>query len=159
MVQIIHSHMPEQVGKVRSLFDQYAISVGSNLGFQNFDDELINLPGDYTPPSGALLMAVERSVSIGCVAMRPMDRSICEMKRLFVKPARRRKGVGRQLVEGIVDEAKKAGYQSMRLDATPSMREAIGLCQSVGFLEIEPTCWNPIPGVLYFELVLIKKKR
>jgi putative acetyltransferase len=159
MIQIIHSHMPEQVGKVRSLFGQYAISMGLNLGFQNFDDELINLPGDYTPPAGALLMAVERSASIGCVAMRPIDRSICEMKLLFVKPAHRGKGVGRQLMESIVDEAKKAGYLSMRLDAIPTMHEAIRLCQSIGFHEIEPTCWNPIPGALYFEMDLIKKKR
>jgi ribosomal protein S18 acetylase RimI-like enzyme len=159
MAHIIHSHMPEQVGKARSLFEQYAIGMGLGLGFQNFDDDLNNLPGEYVPPYGALLMAIERSVPVGCVGMRPMERSACEMKRLFVKPAHRGKGVGRQLVESIVAEAKLAGYQCMRLDTLPSMREAVALYQSVGFREIEPYCWNPIRGALYYELELERKRR
>jgi putative acetyltransferase len=158
MVRIIHSHLPEQVDKVRSLFKQYAIGIGLDLGYQNFDNELVNLPGEYTPPQGALLMAIERSVPLGCVAMRPMERSICEMKRLFVKPAHRGKGIGRQLVQNIVDEARLAGYQRMRLDSISSMQEAIHLYQSEGFEEIEPYCWNPIPGAMYFELDLRRKK-
>src|SRR4030042_1975253 len=145
MIEIIHAHMPEHIGEIRSLFEQYASSLGFDLHFQHLDDELYSLPGEYVPPAGALLMAQERSVAIGCVAMRPLEKRTCEMKRLYVVHRFRGKGIGRLLAESIIDEAKHAGYKRMRLNTVSSMREAIALYESLGFKEIEPYRYNPVP--------------
>jgi ribosomal protein S18 acetylase RimI-like enzyme len=142
------------IDDVRPLFTEYAASLGFSLCFQGFDDELAGLPGAYAPPLGRLLLARVDGVVAGCVALRPLDEGVCEMKRLFVRPAFHGRGLGRQLVERLIKEGSAAGYPAMRLDTVPSMTAALGLYASIGFVDIPPYRPNPIPGARYLELVL-----
>jgi ribosomal protein S18 acetylase RimI-like enzyme len=142
------------VESARALFLEYADSLGFDLGFQGFQAEVRELPGEYAPPRGALLLANEAGRPIGCVALRPLDRETCELKRLYVRPEARRTGVGRRLVEAILDEAVRLEYRWMRLDTVPSMAAARTLYRSLGFREIEPYRANPISGAAYLELEL-----
>lgn len=145
----------EQVEQVRGLFLEYANSLSFSLCFQNFERELKDLPGDYAPPSGRLLLALFGEEPAGCVALHRLDTGICEMKRLYVRPAFRGKGLGRVLVDRVIEEARIIGYQSMRLDTVASsMQDAVALYRRMGFREIEPYCENPIAGALYLELEL-----
>jgi ribosomal protein S18 acetylase RimI-like enzyme len=139
---------------VRRLFEEYAASLGFSLCFQGFDRELAELPGAYGPPSGCLLLATVDLAAAGCVALRALGSGGCEMKRLFVRPAFHGRGLGRQLAEAVIGEARAAGYASVKLDTVPSMRAAQGLYASLGFEEIEPYCENPIEGARYLELRL-----
>ena len=143
-----------QIKGARGLFKEYADSTGLDLCFQNFEQELTSLPGDYAPPSGRLIVAYAGEEAAGCVALRRVDDSVCEMKRLYVRPAFRGTGLGRTLAERIVGEAREIGYGRMRLDTLPSMRSAIALYRSLGFREIEPYRFNPVEGALYMELEL-----
>jgi ribosomal protein S18 acetylase RimI-like enzyme len=145
---------PGDLPEVRALFREYADSLGVDLSFQDFDRELASLPGAYVPPRGALLMAVREGAVAGCVALRPWDADICEMKRLFVRPAFRGARLGRTLAEGIVSEARRLGYARMRLDTLPSMGTAIGLYQRLGFIDIPPYRDNPVPGARFLERTL-----
>ena len=134
---------------------EYAESLGFSLCFQNFDQELKGLPGAYAPPDGRLLLAVENDQLAGCIALRKLGDKVCEMKRLFVRPACRATGLGRFLAESIIDEARRLGYTHMRLDTVPGkMDKAIALYQSIGFVEIEPYCQNPVEGAKFMELKL-----
>lgn len=134
---------------------EYAESLGFSLCFQNFDQELKGLPGAYAPPDGRLLLAVENDQLAGCIALRKLGDKVCEMKRLFVRPACRATGLGRFLAESIIDEARQLGYTHMRLDTVPGkMDKAIALYQSIGFVEIEPYCQNPVEGAKFMELKL-----
>jgi len=159
MVEIIHAHLPELVGKVRSLFERYAASSRRDCGPPDWDGESADFPGEYVPPAGALLMAQERSTAIGCVGMRPLKKDVCEMQWLFVKPSERGRGIGRLLVESLIEEAKQMGYRKMRLFTRSSTGQTIDLFLSLGFREIEPYHWTPIPGGLYFELALEENRK
>jgi putative acetyltransferase len=152
---IFQATTDEHIEAARTLFEEYAASLGFSLCFQNFDQELKNLPGDYAPPAGRLLLAVENDDLAGCIALRQLGDGVCEMKRLFVRPTHRATGLGRILAESLIDEARKLGYTQMRLDTIPGkMDKAIALYQSIGFVEIEPYCQNPVEGAKFMELKL-----
>ena len=136
--------------EVRALFREYAESLPFALDFQDFDRELAELPGAYAPPGGALLLAR----GAGCVGLRPIDATTCEMKRLYVSPAARGTGLGRRLAEEVVAEARRLGYTRMRLDTVPGMDAAQALYERLGFREIPPYRPNPIPGARFLELEL-----
>ncbi len=142
------------VALARSLFEEYQKALGISLCFQNFDEELATLPGAYAPPEGRLLLAFERDEPAGCVALRKIDGDICEMKRLWVRPAFRGTGLGRRLVETLVSEACAAGYRRMRLDTLPSMKAAQTLYESLGFRDIPPYNDHPVEGTRFMEAIL-----
>jgi ribosomal protein S18 acetylase RimI-like enzyme len=153
-VRLTRVETDEQVEEVRTLFKEYEGATGVDLCFQNFGQELASLPGDYAPPAGRLIIAYDDVKAAGCVALRKVDDAVCEMKRLYVRPAFRGTGLGRTLAEHIVGEAREIGYGRMRLDTLPTMRSAIALYGSLGFKEIEPYRFNPVEGTLYMELEL-----
>jgi putative acetyltransferase len=138
----------------RELIREYAGTLDFDLRFQGFERELRDLPGDYAPPKGCVLLAREQGEALGCVALRPLGPNVCEMKRLYVKPRHRGRGIGRRLVGAIVSEARLRGYDRMRLDTVPAMIAARKLYESAGFVPIEAYCHNPIPGAIYYELNL-----
>ena len=143
-----------ELDMVRELMRAYADSLPFDLDFQGFDRELSELPGDYAPPRGALLVARVDGRVGGCVALRHLDGDACEMKRLFVSPAARGRGIGRLLAEGIVGEARRLGYARIRLDTTPGMEPAQALYEQLGFKEIPPYRHNPVDGTRFLELEL-----
>ena len=141
--------------QARELFLEYAQSLGFSLCFQNFDEELAGLPGDYAPPEGRLLLVEYESELAGCVALHKLDASICEMKRLYLRPQFRGKGLGRALAERIIAEARQIGYRQMRLDTVePVMKDAVAMYRKLGFKEVAPYRTNPIAGAMYMELIL-----
>jgi putative acetyltransferase len=144
-----------QIAQARELFLEYAQTLGFSLCFQNFDAELAGLPGDYAPPKGRLLLAECQGQLAGCVALRPKEFDICEMKRLYLRPQFRGKGIGRDLAERVIAEARQIGYARMRLDTVePVMKDAVAMYRRLGFHEIAPYCDNPMAGTLYMELEL-----
>jgi GNAT superfamily N-acetyltransferase len=146
---------PVQVAQARELFQEYEKSLGVNLCFQNFEQELAGLPGHYAPPDGRLLLAEYEAQLAGCVALHKWETGICEMKRLYLRPAFRGKGLGRALAETIIAEAREIGYQHMRLDTIePIMKDAVEMYRKLGFREIAPYRPNPIAGAMYMELQL-----
>ena len=143
------------MAQARELFLEYAQSLGMNLCFQNFEQELADLPGSYAPPDGRLLLAEHAVQLAGCVALHKWEDGICEMKRLYLRPAFRGKGLGRLLAEAIIAEARTIGYQRMRLDTIePIMKDAVQMYRRLGFREIEAYRANPIVGAMYMELPL-----
>jgi ribosomal protein S18 acetylase RimI-like enzyme len=156
MPRIVRVDQETQVQIFRELLTEYASSLGFDLTFQKFQKELNGLPGDYAPPSGCILLALENSDVAGCVALRRISEGVCEMKRLYVRPKFRGKGIGKLLASTIIMEAIKRGYVRMRLDTVPSMVEAIGLYESLGFYDIAPYRHNPIPGARFMELTLTR---
>jgi putative acetyltransferase len=145
---------PDDIETARSLFREYADALGIDLGFQDWERELRELPGGYAPPQGGLFLAEKGATAVGCVALRPLDPPICEMKRLYVRPEGRGTGLGRRLAEHVIGEGRRLGYARMRLDTLPSMSDAIALYRRLGFREIPPYRYNPIPGSLFLELDL-----
>ena len=154
MLTIGEAQDKDELEQARRLFEEYADSLGVDLCFQDFESELANLPGQYARPSGRLLLASWDTELAGCVALRPLDPGVCEMKRLYVRPAFRAHGVGRVLAERAIQEARRVGYRHMRLDSLPSMSTAIALYRRLGFREIPPYRDNPVPGTVYLELPL-----
>lgn len=144
-----------QIAQARELFLEYAKSLNFDLCFQSFDKELAGLPGDYAAPDGRLLLADYQGELAGCVALHKLDADICEMKRLYLRPPFRGKGIGRALTEAVIAEARKVGYHRMRLDTVePVMKDAVAMYRRFGFQEIAPYRVNPIAGALYMELQL-----
>lgn len=139
---------------VRELFAEYERLLPFNLDFQNFSDELAKLPGEYSRPEGRLLLASVDRNRAGCAALRKIGTEICEMKRLYVRPEFRGKGIGRRLAARIIADAKEVGYERMRLDTVGSMIEAIELYKSFGFRQIGQYRVNPLPDAMFFELEL-----
>ncbi len=154
MVRLVPTERKESVEQARILFLEYAAALGIDLSFQEFDRELAELPGDYAPPHGRLLLAFCSSDLAGCGALRKLAPGVCEMKRLYVRPAFRGKGIGRAVAVALIDAAREIGYARMRLDTLPSMGEAAALYRSLGFREIQPYRYNPVPGALFMELEL-----
>jgi putative acetyltransferase len=177
MLRIISAETREGVKQASVLFREYAASLGVDLSFQNFEQELASLPGDYAPPGGRLFLAVldeappaelgsssstsstsftsSTSPSVaGCIALRKIDAETCEMKRLYVRPEFRGHGAGRALARAVIEAAREIGYRRLRLDTLPQMTEAQALYRDLGFREIPPYRHNPIVGSRYFELEL-----
>lgn len=151
-LRIRPAETPEDLEQVKALFLEYAGSLGFSLCFQGFDAELAALPGKYAPPGGGLLLATVGGEIAGVVGLRPLEDGVCEMKRLYVRPAFRRSGAGRVLAEEIVALARRQGYRAMRLDTLRTMEAAGALYRSLGFVEIAPYYENPIEGAVYYEL-------
>jgi putative acetyltransferase len=154
-LRLIRAASQAEIAEARRLFEEYAAWLMIDLCFQNFEQELMELPGAYAPPRGRLLLAVDGDEVAGCVALRDSGAGICEMKRLFVRPQFQGRGIGRALTERIIAEARALGYRRMRLDTLPSrMGRAVDVYRAFGFREIEPYYANPTPGTLYLELKL-----
>lgn len=147
---MLHIHPAVDIAIVRELFLEYAHSLNTDLSFQDFDEEIATLPGDYDP----ILIAHWNSEPAGCVALHALARDLCEMKRLYVRPAFRGHAIGRALAGRIIAEARSRGFDRMRLDTLPSMKEAVPLYRSLGFVEIPPYRFNPIDGSKFMELDL-----
>lgn len=139
---------------VRDLLTDYVAWIGMDLAFQEIDAELAGLPGDYVPPRGALLVADEGGQVIGMIGLRPSDGAICEMKRLFVRPQSRGRGLAKQLIARVLDEARTLGYSEIRLDTLPMMGDAQGLYLSLGFRDIPPYYDTPIAGTRFMAKTL-----
>jgi putative acetyltransferase len=150
MLDIFLAETQEDLKIVMALFEEYADSLGIDLGFQNFKEELADLPGCYARPEGCILFAKYNEEIAGCVALRKLSDSICEGKRLYVKPQFRGLKIGRKLVEAIIAKARKIGYTRMRGDTLASMKVAQALYASLGFKQIEPYCYNQIEGAIFF---------
>ena len=144
----------KQIKIAKELFREYAESLEINLDFQDFEREFKELPGEYGPPSGRLFLAYYNTKPAGCVALKKMTNEICEMKRLFVRPEFRGKGIGKIFTKKIILEAKVIGYSKMRLDTISSMKAAVQIYRSFGFYETEPYYDNPVSDAIYFELEL-----
>jgi GNAT superfamily N-acetyltransferase len=157
-VRLVQADTPELVEAAREIFREYAASLQVDLCFQNFEAELSALPGEYAEPGGALLLAFADDSLAGCGAIRPLGdvdhANACEMKRLFVRRAFRRFGLGRQLAQALMDRAAGAGYSVMLLDTLDEMESARELYATLGFEEVAPYYFNPIPGAHYLKVRL-----
>ena len=155
MCEFIIAQSEEDYREAAALLREYEAGLGIDLCFQGFPEELESLERMYGPPGGRFLIVRQGELTAGCVALRDLGGKICEMKRLFVRPDFRGRGLGRRCAEEIVRTAGEMGYAAMRLDTLPTMREAIALYRSMGFREIAPYAENPIEGALFMELGLI----
>lgn len=157
MLKIKKAETKEDINIIRELFLEYARSLDFDLCFQNFNQELKNLPGEYSSPDGLLFIAYWDGEPAGCIALRKLEENICEMKRLYVKNIFRGKNIGKALTKELITEAIKLGYKKMRLDTVPSMKTAQKLYKSLGFYDIKPYRENPVEGAICMELVLKKE--
>lgn len=157
-IQLLTPTTPEELGAAREIIREYALALGFDLCFQDFEGELARLPGDYAAPAGALLLAWVDGALAGCGAFRPLAdvdyANACEMKRLYVRKPFRRFGLGRQLAQALIDGATQAGYSAMLLDTLDDMEAARELYASLGFEEVPPYYYNPIAGAHYLKVEL-----
>ena len=141
--------------KIRSLFIEYQKWLGIDLCFQNFEAELVNLPGEYAEPKGSIFVVEEsKSVFVGCIALRPYSNEVAEIKRLYIQPSSQGRGYGMLLLERALDMAKAAGYKKVILDTLPTMERARNLYRVFGFTQIGAYYNNPLDDVEYYEKVL-----
>jgi ribosomal protein S18 acetylase RimI-like enzyme len=158
VIEMFTPATPELLDATRTILREYAAQLGVDLCFQNFDAELADLPGEYAVPRGALLLATVDGEIAACGALRPLTDvdypNACEMKRLYVRPAFRRFGIGRLLTQALMDRGLQAGYSTLLLDTLDDMEAARGLYASLGFEEIAPYYFNPIPGAHYLKATL-----
>ncbi len=156
MIEIIEAETEEQIEQTRGLFREYEAWFGMDLCFQNFDEEVANLPGKYAAPEGRLFLAFSDEKLAGCIALRKLENGVCEMKRLFVRSEFRGQKIGVLLIEKLIAEAREIGYERMRLDTFPAkMGKAVSLYESYGFREIPPYYHNPYGETLFMELDLL----
>ena len=153
-MHLVAGHTPESLPVLRELFVEYADATGLDFCFQKFDQELAELPGRYAPPSGRLFVAMHDGRAAGCVALRKLEGATCEMKRLYVRPAFRGTGLGRELANELIEDARDRGYRTMLLDTLASMSSARALYRDLGFVPVAPYYNNPLPGVMYMALEL-----
>jgi putative acetyltransferase len=156
--KIVRAERQEQISAIRTLFREYEQFLNVDLCFQDFEKEWAQLPGRYAPPEGELLLSVVDGEWAGCAALRKIGEGVCEMKRLFVRPQYRGLGLGKALAEAIIHEAVTRGYRLMRLDTLDFLEKAIHLYESLGFKRTRPYYSNPLPGVVYWELELGRRK-
>jgi GNAT superfamily N-acetyltransferase len=154
-MQIVRVESAEQITQVRELFEEYWASFGFTPCFQNFGAEVASLPGDYAPPHGRLALAGIDGQAAGCVALRRFDAARCEAKRLFVRPQFRNQGVGRQLLDWVMAEARAAGYREMVGDTMPVMEKALEMYDRLGFERTEAYSAHPAPGAIFLRLKLL----
>jgi ribosomal protein S18 acetylase RimI-like enzyme len=163
MIVIEQADSAEKIELARTMFREYSSQLGVDLCFQDFERELRDLPGKYAHPTGRLLLAYEFAAGLekagGCGALRPINTATCEMKRLYVRPEYRGRGIGRTLAESLIAAARQIGYDTMRLDTLPSMHEAHKLYRQLGFHEITPYYASPVAGSLFLELNLAEMPR
>ena len=154
MIRLQAAATATDLESVRTLFREYADSLGVNLDYQGFEEEVRDLPGKYAPPSGTLVLAFNDEELVGCVGVRAIDDEIAEMKRLYVRPSGRGLGLGRTLAEVAIRFATVTGYSRMRLDTLPQMDRAQELYRSLGFMPIDAYRYSAVPGTVFLELVL-----
>ena len=158
-IELVSADTPARIAAARVIFREYAQSLDIDLCFQNFEAELVGLPGDYAPPSGRLLLALVDGELAGCGGLRGLAEcdhaDACEMKRLFVRPAFRRFGLGRMLAQQLLDDARQIGYSAMLLDTLDEMEAARELYAALGFEEVAPYYYNPIAGAHYLKADLL----
>ena len=154
MALLREARFPDDLNAVRAIFREYADSLGFDLGFQDFEAELAQLPGKYASPEGCVLLAEHAGAVVGCVALRPSGLGVAEMKRLYVRPGLRGLRLGRRLAEAVCEAAVLAGYDRIRLDTLPSMQAARAIYAALGFLPTEAYVFNPMPGATYLERTL-----
>ncbi|MDI1241407.1 MAG: GNAT family N-acetyltransferase [bacterium] len=155
MLEKEQAETSEEIEAIRVLFSEYEAWLGMSLCFQSFEEEIAGLPGKYAPPEGRLYLARLAGEMAGCIALRPLEGGICEMKRLFLREAARGQGAGGALIKKIIDDAKEIGYMKMRLDTyPPKMGKAVSLYETHGFYSIPPYYHHPHQGVLFMEKIL-----
>jgi GrpB-like predicted nucleotidyltransferase (UPF0157 family)/ribosomal protein S18 acetylase RimI-like enzyme len=154
MAAIREADSRADITQIRLLFEEYARSLGVDLSFQDFNEELASLPGAYSGPGGRLFLAADGARAVGCVGVRPLGDGICEMKRLYVRPEARGQALGRTLAEAAITFAKAANYHAMRLDTLPTMAAAQDLYKELGFRDVAPYRYNPVPGTAFMQLDL-----
>ncbi|PID40243.1 MAG: GNAT family N-acetyltransferase [Proteobacteria bacterium] len=157
MIDLLEATSPTDIQTVQELFREYEQFLQVDLCFQQFEAELAGLPGKYALPRGALLLATESGAAVGCVAIRPLGETVCEMKRLYIRPAYLGLGIGRRLATAVIDKARDAGYLHMVLDTLDKLKPALALYRSLGFAERPAYYENPLPGVIYMELNLSQR--
>lgn len=151
---IEHAEKEEDLENIRQLFQEYQKEIEVDLCFQSFEEELAGLPGKYAEPKGVILLAFLKDTPVGCVALRPFRDESCEMKRLYVRPEFKGRGIGKSLALSILKEASDRGYKTMKLDTLERLEPAVNLYRTLGFIETKPYYTNPYEGVLYMEKVL-----